>query len=146
MIMNLLFMRQKTIKREIMNGFKGTRGEAKFINNETYCEISCYNHEVSDRFTIVSSVCAINKYSRGSFEANANLIVDAFKVRQQINCELSDLLEQNKEMLAVLERFIKNNMMSVTADEEAEQLIKKVKQNANQYNNHRQNGNEKYNL
>jgi hypothetical protein len=35
-------------------------------------------------------------------EKNANLIVDAFKVRQQINCELSELLEKYNQNLILL--------------------------------------------
>jgi hypothetical protein len=31
-------------------------------------------------------------------KVNALMIADAFKVRQQINCELSDLLEMNKKL------------------------------------------------
>jgi predicted Zn-dependent peptidase len=64
-------------------------------------------------------------------DANANLIVDAFKVRQAINCELSELLQQRNEMLAMLELLVKNCNDSNRNDtiEDAEELIKKVKGN-----------------
>ena len=49
--------------------------------------------------------------------------------QEQSNCELSELLEQRNEMLAMLEYFVENNMLSAHGDELAEQLIKKVKDN-----------------
>jgi hypothetical protein len=86
---------------------------------------------------------------------NAKLIIDAFKVRQTINCELSELLELNKEMLAMLEKcknslnavkeqmikpsqerdtfwissFLHSEIGGAKVMRETEQLIKKVKDN-----------------
>jgi len=104
--------------------FKGTRGEI---------EITLHN-EVG---TLLSSngkgVLTLWGKNR---EANANLIVDAFKVRQQINCELSELLEQNNQNLILLKDClthfqaldnlgIENNVPTWIMN----QLIKKVKDN-----------------
>jgi len=98
-----------------MSKFKGTIGEI---------EITLHN-EVG---TLLSSngkgVLTLWGKNR---QANANLIVDAFKVRQQINCELSELLEQRNEMLEMLEKSLKHNYFAT--DFEIEQLIKKVKDN-----------------
>jgi len=62
---------------------------------------------------------------------NANLIVDAFKVRQQINCELSELLEQRDEMLELLTHFKpiykEDSEPYLKYEKQKEQLIKKVK-------------------
>jgi len=63
---------------------------------------------------------------------DANLIVDAFKVRQQINCELSELKKQRDEMLAMLDKLSKSGLFNVhfpNNTNEIKQLIKKVKDN-----------------
>lgn len=85
-----------------MSEFKGTRGEVEnyggdnasidiiLVNNATI-SISRYDRYGSD---LVGT--------REEMEDNANLIVDAFKVRQQINCELSELKEQRDEMFEYL--------------------------------------------
>jgi len=107
-----------------MSEFKGTRGEVfeqqRMIQtkDEFICDIICLD---------------------GKLQANANLIVDAFKVRQQINCELLELLEQRNEMLAMLEKLAnlkyakdlygKNDYYLEVMPKtwkETEQLIKKV--------------------
>jgi len=48
-------------------------------------------------------------------KANVDLIIDAFKVRQQINCELSELKEQRDEMLEMLESQLTlcNSMLKI---------------------------------
>jgi predicted Zn-dependent peptidase len=75
------------------------------------------------------SICSF--WNSDTLEEDANLIVDAFKVRQQINCELSELLQQRNEMLAMLELLVKNCNDSNRNDtiEDADELIKKVKDN-----------------
>jgi hypothetical protein len=62
-------------------------------------------------------------------KVNALMIADAFKVRQQINCELSELLEQRNEMLAMLERVSVNYEKGTQTYLDMQQLIKKVKDN-----------------
>ena len=62
-------------------------------------------------------------------KVNALMIADAFKVRQSINCELSELLEQRNEMLAMLERVSVNYDKGTQTYLDMQQLIKKVKDN-----------------
>jgi hypothetical protein len=102
-----------------MKEFKGTRGEVEIlINNEIGLLITAMNGN--------KSICSV--WNSDTLEeealANAKLIIDAFKVRQSINCELSELLEQRNEMLAMLEKVRKHYR-----SRELEQLIKKVKDN-----------------
>jgi hypothetical protein len=106
-----------------MKEFKGTRGEV------FACCIKAKPHFLftNDGET---TICAFTQKQDSGIElpieevqANANLIVDAFKVRQSINCELSELLEQRNEMLAMLENY------DHYTKKEIEQLIKKVKDN-----------------
>jgi hypothetical protein len=111
-----------------MKEFKGTRGEVKDVtieladwsvcnvgtNSKTICSMFYEGVKVPDETLL-----------------NQKLIIDAFKVRQSINCELSELLEQRNEMLVMLELLVKNCNDSNRNDtiEDAEQLIKKVKDN-----------------
>jgi hypothetical protein len=62
-------------------------------------------------------------------KVNALMIADAFKVRQQINCDLSELLEQRNEMLAMLKRVSVNYDKGTQTYLDMIQLIKKVKDN-----------------
>jgi hypothetical protein len=86
-----------------MSEFKGTRGDAKI----TRCQISERISVTSGLFQIAEvfsyDVLCGNNDTKEAL-ANAKLIIDAFKVRQQINCELSELLEQRNEMFDMLER------------------------------------------
>jgi len=112
-----------------MSGFKGTRGEVGIlINNEVGLLITANNGN--------KSIATLwNDDVDNDTEANANLIVDAFKVRQQINCELSELLDQRNEMLAMLEVMVQEFDRENATEYEfqvcykAKQLIKKVKKN-----------------
>ena len=81
-----------------MSEFKGTREEVFIkINNEVGLLIGSEH----------CAVCTLWNHETEEIKlANANLIVDAFKVRQQINFELSDLLEHNKEMLWILKGLV----------------------------------------
>ena len=106
-----------------MKEFKGTRGEVKInVDNEVGLLIG------SEKVAI----CTLWNHETKEIKLeNANLIVDAFKVRQQINCELTELLEQRNEMLAMLEDVvlgIRGEVFMPTSNE-IEQLIKKVKDN-----------------
>jgi hypothetical protein len=101
-----------------MKEFKGTRGGFEIlINNEIGLLITAMNGN--------KSICSVwnSDTLEEERQANAKLIIDAFKVRQQINCELSELLEQRNEMLAMLEEY------DHYTKKEREQLIKKVKDN-----------------
>lgn len=103
-----------------MSEFKGTRGEA-VLRDKT---------DKFDYYILIGKkiICYSNS-STHTDKTNMNLIVDAFKVRQQINCELSELLEQNKEMLQHLEDLLSGEKLSEMAKKFTEQLIKKVKNN-----------------
>jgi hypothetical protein len=100
-----------------MKEFKGTKGEVEIlINNEIGLLITAMNGN--------KSICSVwnSDNLEEERQSNANLIVDAFKVRKQINCELSELLEFVK--------YVEKTMPSGSSlQEKAEQLIKKVKGN-----------------
>ena len=112
-----------------MSEFKGTREEVEIlINNEIGLLITAMNGN--------KSICSFwnSDTLEEEVQANANLIIDAFKVRQQINCELSELLEQRNEMLAMLEELYEDvecwsDISSYGYGNKIEQLIKKVKDN-----------------
>jgi hypothetical protein len=110
-----------------MKEFKGTRGEVKDVtieladwsvcnvgtNSKTICSMFYEGVKVPDETLL-----------------NQKLIIDAFKVRQQINCELSELLEQRNEMLAMLENATEIPALDMDAlRPDMIQLIKKVKGN-----------------
>lgn len=72
-----------------MSEFEGTKenvvlGDEKYYNGNKAYEI-WYGNDGECVAEVVHKI------------EDANLIVDAFKVRQQINCELSELLEMYKE-------------------------------------------------
>ena len=107
-----------------MSEFKGTRGEVEIlINNEIGLLITAMNGN--------KSICSVwnSDTLEEEVQANAKLIIDAFKVRQQINCELSELLEQRNEMLEFVKYVEKTMPSGSSLQEKAEQLIKKVKDN-----------------
>jgi hypothetical protein len=112
-----------------MKEFKGTRGEVKDVtieladwsvcnvgtNSKTICSMFYEGVKVPDETLL-----------------NQKLIIDAFKVRQQINCELSELLEQRNEMLAMLEELYEDvecwsDISSYGYGNKIEQLIKTLK-------------------
>jgi hypothetical protein len=111
-----------------MKEFKGTRGDAKI----TRCQISERISVTSGLFQIAEvfsyDVLCGNNDTKEAL-ANANLIVDAFKVRQQINCELSELLQQGNEMLEFIQHCVDNDCFKYGNEDTAKQLIKKVKDN-----------------
>lgn len=73
-----------------MSEFKGTRGGVVLGDEKYYNGNKAYEIWHGNDGECVAEV--VHKIE------DANLIVDAFKVRQQINCELSELLEQRNEM------------------------------------------------
>jgi hypothetical protein len=107
-----------------MSEFKGTRGNAIFINDDVeknYCVWVFGEKICSTQYYFSENNKGYSLCSKKKAEANANLIVDAFKVRQQINCELSELKNQRDEMLEMLENIFDYSPYEI------EQLIKKVK-------------------
>ena len=91
-----------------MKEFKGTRGNINMMvggftkKGDIPNMIQIYaTNENLEMICKVYKDAILHNYIQ-DYEANANLIVDAFKVRQQINCELPDLLEQRNEMLDLL--------------------------------------------
>jgi hypothetical protein len=66
-------------------------------------------------------------------QANANLIVNAFKVRQAINCELSELLDAMEDVLNPKYQFEEcadsGHLIPYNRIIKFNQLIKKVKGN-----------------
>ena len=103
-----------------MSEFKGTTEEV--INDYDFIAVASGNYAVAKVYT--------NAFiSKEQQEQNANLIIDAFKVRQQINIELSELKEQRDEMLQMLEEVhytLENEGFTETRNN-MQQLIKKVK-------------------
>jgi hypothetical protein len=107
-----------------MNEFKGTRGEVKKHKNSV--RTTLFIQDGRNLIDVWGKGIAL--VTEEEMDANANLIVDAFKVRQQINCELSELLEQRNEMLAMLEKILEKDF-DYDYYKEIKQLIKKVKDN-----------------
>jgi hypothetical protein len=116
-----------------MKEFKGTREKLKLNNelmkNEYDVEYLTIDFENSqDCIDLYIDKRGVRKNEIARTKADANLIVDAFKVRQSINCELSELLEQRNEMLAMLEKVLEKDF-DYDYYKEVQQLIKKVKDN-----------------
>lgn len=66
------------------NNFKGTQGE---------CSVSEYSNQAATIVTTPdTNICNVFKGGTEECNANAELIVDAFNVRQKINCSLPELL------------------------------------------------------
>ena len=125
-----------------MSEFKGTKGNIQMMIGgftkkgeiPNMIQIYATNEDLEMICKVYKDEILHNKNQ--DFEANANLIVDAFKVRQQINCELSELLEQRNDMLWMLEVLISHyrsdgsDELALKSDIDlAQQLIKKVKDN-----------------
>jgi len=115
-----------------MSEFKGTRGEYFEDNYVSYSGAKTIKVKYSDAQNI-DEVLTINGYQRTKkdIDETTKLVLDAFKVRQQINFELSELLEQRNEMLAMLERVFKDmhNESQFIHKWDIDKLIKKVKDN-----------------
>jgi hypothetical protein len=109
-----------------MKEFKGTRGEVYHDKEES--GINEYGvHFASISTDGIKSFIDVYGKDKEAIE-NRKLIIDAFKVRQSINCELSELLEQRNEMLAMLEKVLEKDF-DYDYYKEVQQLIKKVKDN-----------------
>jgi hypothetical protein len=113
-----------------MKEFKGTRGEVKDVtieladwsvcnvgtNSKTICSMFYEGVKVPDETLL-----------------NQKLIIDAFKVRQSINCELSELLEAMEDVLNPKYQFeecaVSGHLIPYNRIIKFNQLIKKVKDN-----------------
>jgi len=107
-----------------MSEFKGTIGEAVVYKPD---RIGCVNVSLDGHVGFGAFIeIWYHQFENGKIEAeaNADLIIDAFKVRQSISCELSELLGQRNEMLAVLEKIFDEK--EVESFKDLEQLIKKA--------------------
>ena len=106
-----------------MKEFKGTRGEVELILGS------------KDQFTKVKigkKVIDLRCFDLGSKElkqeiANGVLITDAFKVRQQINCELSDLLENFNSAISLLKQTTEYEVLQSFRDKVS--ILEKIKDN-----------------
>ena len=110
------------------NNFKGTRGEV--INSGG--DNNSIDIVMPDDTTI--SIDRQSRYtgeyvlSREGMESNAQLIVDAFNIRQQINFDLPELLEQRNKVVELLGLLIteKRNMVHPALCVEIEQFLKTI--------------------
>ena len=110
-----------------MKEFKGTRGNVYHDKEES--GINEYGvHFASISTDGVKSFIDVYGQHAESKE-NRKLIIDAFKVRQSINCELSELLQQRNEMLEFIQHCVDNDCFKYGKEDTAKQLIKKVKDN-----------------
>ena len=101
-----------------MKEFKGTRGNI-VLRGKT---------DIIDYY--ISSGTKIICYSGSSNETdkiNMNLIVDAFKVRQQINCQLTDLLENFNSAISLLKQTTEYEVLQSFRDKVS--ILEKVKDN-----------------
>jgi hypothetical protein len=109
-----------------MKEFKGTRGK---VFKEKLSNLSNGWINIKIENATITIYPYNGRKDKTITNANANLIVDAFKVRQSINCELSELLEQRNEMLSMLKRVSVNYDKGTQTYLDMQQLIKKVKDN-----------------
>jgi hypothetical protein len=109
-----------------MKEFKGTRGK---VFKEKLSNLSNGWINIKIENATITIYPYNGRKDKTITNANANLIVDAFKVRQSINCELSELLEQRNEMLTMLKRVSVNYDKGTQTYLDMQQLIKKVKHN-----------------
>jgi hypothetical protein len=105
-----------------MKEFKGTRGK---VFKEKLSNLSNGWINIKIENATITIYPYNGRKDKTITNANANLIVDAFKVRQQINCELSELLEQRNEMLEFIQHCVDNDCFKYGNEDTAKQLIKK---------------------
>ena len=78
--------------------FKGTKGKCIIRGNYI---TSIENGTIVEHPSV--NLTEDTKHLQEEFDANGELIVDAFNVRQQINCSLTELLGQRNELLEALQ-------------------------------------------
>ena len=102
--------------------FKGTKGELEILEYVNDLEIG----------TLQSTLICTLPSKTDEYLANAQLLVDAFDIRQQINFDLPELLKQRNEMfkmLRVLSIYSENEFIPQHRFEEIKQLIKESNKN-----------------
>jgi len=104
-----------------MSEFKGTKGKVEITKDLLSEFFVIETNDGIDNWHICNTLTNFD-----IDKANANLIVDAFKVRQQINFELSELLEQRNKMLEMLERMMKNYDKGTQTYIDCQKLIKET--------------------
>ena len=93
------------------NNFKGTQERlklcAKLMKNEHDVEYFTIDFENSkDCIDLYIDKRGIRKNEISRTKADANLITDAFNIRQQINCDLPELLERYNESVRILQELV----------------------------------------
>lgn len=94
--------------------FKGTRGEADFMSADRF-GVPYIIHV--DNETVFQ--CYNTKKGNDAKE-NVELVIDAFNIRQQINFDLPELLEQRNKAVELLEKLTND----ATFLEDAKQFLK----------------------
>jgi len=98
------------------NNWKGTRGKWTFFEKQIMVR-GDYHDEI---------ICRTKKSDESIH--NEALIVDAGNVRQQIDCSLSELLEQRNELLKVFED-IENLVLNPETSQHVKDIIEEVIEN-----------------
>ena len=101
-----------------MSNFKGTKGKWFFVKNDYYNEIISENNHYDNS---------------GKRMRISTLIHEIQEDGRVVSCNFSEednandkIIECAPEMLEMLEYFVNNNMLSITGEEKAKQLIKKA--------------------
>lgn len=103
--------------------FKGTRGKVKkHLKYDKKYKQPVINIAVGNCDCVLTIWTGLNKGQEIRKEelADAQLIVDAFKIRQQINCDLPELLEQRNKAVELLQKLTND----ATFLEDARQFLK----------------------
>jgi len=105
--------------------FKGTIGEVKA--KMLFCENDITKLVIENKEKEIILVTDIAVNGKHSVEAvfNNALIADAFNIRQQINCDLPELLERYNEMLEVLQNVLNNSKVPNDLFYIAKNVVKK---------------------
>lgn len=83
------------------NNFKGSKGEVELVFKDRFSYIISNENK-----TISINIKATENVEQDL--ANAELTTDAFNIRQQINCDLPELLDRYNKAVELLERIMKN--------------------------------------
>ena len=88
------------------NNFKGTSGEVKKskVMNFSDTLVVYIESEVKE----IAQLRGCTTGEEIEAEANAQLITDAFNIRQQISCDLPEFFERYNKAVELLERTMKN--------------------------------------
>ena len=95
--------------------FKGTKGEWKYkvkhrgSTKDALIQVVLPNQKVLGLGRITEDDCTVETCCCTEEHDNAKLIAEAGNVRQQINCSLTELLEQRNELLESLQLLVSAN-------------------------------------